>query len=254
MIVPTWRLLEGNNRKCSFIEHVALLIAHLARFHCHRQGGSPIPSSPAVRSSALTGRALPLRYCVVSSSATKLILRLIKPCDEQASSFGHAVLTLPFCDGSTLPAAAIVAAEAEGGRVRLRHFPFCWRYRPIKKMAVSVVEGCFLTGATIALIVYLLFLYTIAVNRNRQPFHSPFFALTFSLGVADVLQLLHTYVFLRFPSFGWLTDAVYLRLSLPVVNYASCAMWGIAFTQHVFVFVLAANRCSAIVFPHNHGQ
>uniref|UniRef100_A0A914VJF9 G-protein coupled receptors family 1 profile domain-containing protein n=1 Tax=Plectus sambesii TaxID=2011161 RepID=A0A914VJF9_9BILA len=121
-------------------------------------------------------------------------------------------------------------------------------------MAVSVVEGCFLTGSTIALIVYLLFLYTIAVNRNRQPFHSPFFALTFSLGVADVLQLLHTYVFLRFPSFGWLTDAVYLRLSLPVVNYASCAMWGIAFTQHVFVFVLAANRCSAIVFPHNHGQ
>lgn len=62
----------------------------------------------------------------------------------------------------------------------------------------------------------------------------------------------HTYVFLRFPSFGWMTDDLYLKLPPWVVHYGSCAMWALAMNQHLTVVAIALNRLSAIVFPHEH--
>ena len=62
----------------------------------------------------------------------------------------------------------------------------------------------------------------------------------------------HTYLFLRFPSFGWMTVDFYLKLPPQVIHYASCVMWGLAFNQHVTVVFIALNRLSAVVFPHEH--
>uniref|UniRef100_A0A914CZM2 G-protein coupled receptors family 1 profile domain-containing protein n=1 Tax=Acrobeloides nanus TaxID=290746 RepID=A0A914CZM2_9BILA len=66
--------------------------------------------------------------------------------------------------------------------------------------------------------------------------------------------MLHVYLFLRFPSFGWFTDSIYLQLPPLIVKYGSCAMWELACTQYLAVTAIAINRCSAIAFPHGHKQ
>uniref|UniRef100_A0A914Y5W1 G-protein coupled receptors family 1 profile domain-containing protein n=1 Tax=Panagrolaimus superbus TaxID=310955 RepID=A0A914Y5W1_9BILA len=116
----------------------------------------------------------------------------------------------------------------------------------------SPIDVCFLTISSILFLMYVIFLISLLAYRSTAPLRSGFFTLTFILGVFDVLQMAHVYIFLRFPSFGWFTDEIYLQLPTWLVHYASCAMWALAVNQHLTVLFIALNRLSAIVFPHEH--
>uniref|UniRef100_A0A1I7YXU6 Serpentine receptor class gamma n=1 Tax=Steinernema glaseri TaxID=37863 RepID=A0A1I7YXU6_9BILA len=116
------------------------------------------------------------------------------------------------------------------------------------------LDICFLAISAFLFIMYIFFLITLVVYRWSQPFRSVFFSLTLALGVVDVLQMFHTYLLLKFPSFGWMTNSLYLNLPQSVVKYGSCALWALAFNQHIAVFIIAVNRFSAIVVPHGHNS
>uniref|UniRef100_A0A914D458 Uncharacterized protein n=1 Tax=Acrobeloides nanus TaxID=290746 RepID=A0A914D458_9BILA len=115
-------------------------------------------------------------------------------------------------------------------------------------------EVLFLVIASVLFVNYIIFIVSLLVFYSVSPLNSGFFALTLTLGVVDIFQMLHVYLFLRFPSFGWFTDSIYLQLPPLIVKYGSCAMWELACTQYLAVTAIAINRCSAIAFPHGHKQ
>uniref|UniRef100_A0A7E4UZQ3 G_PROTEIN_RECEP_F1_2 domain-containing protein n=2 Tax=Panagrellus redivivus TaxID=6233 RepID=A0A7E4UZQ3_PANRE len=116
---------------------------------------------------------------------------------------------------------------------------------------MSPIDVCFLTVSSILFGIYLIFIVSLIAYQNTAPLRSGFFTLTLFLGIFDVLQMVHVYAFLRFPSFGWMTD-YYLRMPPHLVHYGSCAMWALAVNQHLAVVFIAINRLSAIVYPHDH--
>ncbi|KAE9550486.1 hypothetical protein FO519_006305 [Halicephalobus sp. NKZ332] len=113
----------------------------------------------------------------------------------------------------------------------------------------SPLDVFFLAISSILFVMYVVFLISLIAYHSNAPLRSGFFKLTFMLGLFDMT---HMYIFLRFPSFGWMTDDFYLKLPPGVAHYASCTMWALAFNQHVTVLFIALNRFSAVVFPYGH--
>uniref|UniRef100_A0A914VHR6 Vomeronasal type-1 receptor n=1 Tax=Plectus sambesii TaxID=2011161 RepID=A0A914VHR6_9BILA len=106
---------------------------------------------------------------------------------------------------------------------------------------------------TISIIIYILFLFTIIVNRKQQPFQSEFFRLSISLGVADIATVIHSYIFVRFPSWGWDKDWFLRNGSngsfLPF--YAISVQFALSFSQHLGVLLIGINRYSRIVLKQS---
>ena len=101
---------------------------------------------------------------------------------------------------------------------------------------------------------YILFLLTISINRHKEPFNSPFFILCFSLGLADVATLFHTYIFVKAPGWSW-GHLFWVEYGYPgsfLSYYGNMILWALSFAQNIGVLLIAMNRFTAVVFALSH--
>ena len=120
------------------------------------------------------------------------------------------------------------------------------------KMALTIIELVQFIVLIPSVLLYILFLVTLFRFRNREPFNSDFFKLSFNLGICDILSLLNGWVLYKFPSLNWLGMA-YLARKLPILAKVSIMIsWECGLNQHLGVLFLALNRFTGIVMPLRH--
>lgn len=102
--------------------------------------------------------------------------------------------------------------------------------------------------------IYITFILTVIRNRSKEPFKSAFFTLCVSLGAADIVMVLHSYLFVKTAGWGWFAKIwlFYGQRGSILALYGNSMMFSMAVNQHLGVLFLGVNRFTAIVFSVRH--
>ena len=120
-----------------------------------------------------------------------------------------------------------------------------------------------------ALPIYILMLVVLLKNRKVEPFDSPFYRQVSLLGFVDILQVIQTYIFLKFPAFGtfsefytthshvasencngeWQTYQKCSGSSEVLPNIAVFLLFLLGDGQYFGITLMSVNRFLAIAFP-----
>ncbi|VDO50396.1 unnamed protein product [Haemonchus placei] len=94
----------------------------------------------------------------------------------------------------------------------------------------------------------------IRAQRKKIPnLTSSFYKICIVTGFIDIVTLLTSYFGSVFPMWGWFTS-VYIRLGKAYAYTYLIFAWASGINQAVSVSVVAANRLSAILFPHRYAE
>ena len=117
----------------------------------------------------------------------------------------------------------------------------------------DIVQIIMLILGSISLPVYSMVLVMFIKYRKHKPFDSKFFTLSFSLGIADILNFFSNHVFIKFPSRGWFPAGIILNNQGNWVNTLTyLSMFVFANVQHLGVLLLAFNRYTSLVETLRH--
>lgn len=117
--------------------------------------------------------------------------------------------------------------------------------------AISIYSAaCFMI---ITIPVYVLFLITLQINRRDEMLKSSFYKLLFSVGIADIGQILALLGGNILARSGFATDFL-LSLGSAYCRYDSFATALLSLTQVHGITLIGINRMTAYLFPIRHSQ
>jgi hypothetical protein len=117
--------------------------------------------------------------------------------------------------------------------------------------APNPIEYFLVVCNAVSIPIYLFFLVIVFRNRSKEPFNSSFFALSFSLGLIDIPQIIRRF-FNR--SVTWGFGYIYVRY-LPMwlvyifFNGDVIFLWYNQQAQNISAMWLALNRLTALALP-----
>uniref|UniRef100_A0A914WPJ3 G-protein coupled receptors family 1 profile domain-containing protein n=1 Tax=Plectus sambesii TaxID=2011161 RepID=A0A914WPJ3_9BILA len=97
---------------------------------------------------------------------------------------------------------------------------------------------------------YVVVIAVLIAYRRDADLSSSFFALSVSLGFADLFEVTSQILLQRFPKRGWFVEEIYLKYStglLPV--FCDQFVWYGVMVQYIGISLLTLNRFTAIVMP-----
>uniref|UniRef100_A0A914VHR9 G-protein coupled receptors family 1 profile domain-containing protein n=1 Tax=Plectus sambesii TaxID=2011161 RepID=A0A914VHR9_9BILA len=106
--------------------------------------------------------------------------------------------------------------------------------------------------AVIAIPLYFLFMVVCVKFRHQDPFHSSFFALTFSQGIADLIMIGVMYAILKPPLYYGIFIQFYLSYPLLFGRLQAFFAMALGCSQQISFLAIAFNRFTAVCVPVRH--
>lgn len=112
-----------------------------------------------------------------------------------------------------------------------------------------VIQTCV---AGLSLLLYVAILVTLTMKKVYKI--SSFYALIISMGICDVLAILHTYLLMNFRQWGILTSHLFLNYpdNMFLKKFTLNGFWYLLYTQDIGGVLLILNRFTALQLPLKH--